>query len=58
MLTASEVMDEFGAWLSDWPDTPARRWVLENPPLVGDLHRAIRTVEVRGMPRGYYQPTS
>lgn len=47
-MTAQEILTEFDLWLLEQPDTPARRWVVENPPHVSQVFNAVRNVERRG----------
>jgi hypothetical protein len=36
-----DVLDEFGKWLEELPETPAKQWVRDNPPTVCDAMRAV-----------------
>jgi hypothetical protein len=41
MVTTRDVLDEFGRWLAEQPETPAKQWVRENPPTLRDAARAV-----------------
>lgn len=44
----NELLSEYRAWLAEQPDTPAKRWCLDNEPRPRDVHRVMRKVEVHG----------
>lgn len=43
-MSPQEVIAEYDAWLDRVPDTPAKRWCLENPPGAFDALWAIQAV--------------
>lgn len=47
-MTAAEFLAEYRSWLAEQPDTPAKRWCLENPPGARDMLRVVRRVEACG----------
>lgn len=44
-MMPTEVLAEFGTWLDEWHDCPAKRWVQEHPPTRYDAEVAIIVVQ-------------
>lgn len=47
-MTAQEILAEYDAIIAAQPDTPAKRWCLDNPPTAREVYRVFRDIEAHG----------